>query len=263
MLYLKYLIRWIKFIFRDGPAPWGLLSIYRSRVAFHAAVRKYPEHTPPYPGSGRKITPEQAQANLDWFLASMPEHLNHLDTLLAQFGIPTTPAGDTLHDMAEWMNTLIAWTYQCWPEEPFQPEHKYTNARHTLRRVGDAAIFSIILDLATKIGEIIIKIEPRWHWGLDMDKFSLRAQLLTSRRILLTTAPLGNTGIREMDDWEGAVTSHYKNTKRFFTYKDIPRNFTLDSWLIGFYNACAGYSIDSHRWRFPFQSENEKFNNFL
>jgi len=240
MLYLKYLIRWIKFIFRDGPAPWGLLSIYRSRAAFRAAVRKYPEHTPPYPGSGREITPEQAQANLDWFLASMPERLHHLDALLTQFGIPTAPAGD-----------LIAWTYQCWPEQPFQPEHQKYHARHTLKRVGDAAIFSIILDLATKIGEIIIRIEPRWHWGLDMDKFSLRAQLLTSRRILLTTAPLGNTGIREMNDWEGAVTAHYKDTKRFFTNKDIPKNFTWDSWLNGFYNACSGDSIDSHRWRFP------------
>jgi len=244
MPYFEYCKAWARCLLMDAPIPWGLLSIYKSRAAFRAAVQRYPEHAPPHSGFGRQITAEQAQTNLDWFLASLPERLKRLDALLTEFGVPTAPVGNTLHDVEIWISHVLAWTYRCWPEQPFRPEHKKIEARHKLQRVGDSAIFSITLDLATKIGEIAIQMEPRWRWGLDMEKQSLQRGMITARRIVLITAPLGKRGMRMHTDWEGLVVSRYREERILYSYKDIPKDFRHEGLVRNLHVDCTGHYID-------------------
>jgi len=244
MPYFEYFKAWARCLLMGAPIPWGLFSIYKSRAAFRAAVQRYPDHAPPYPGIGRQITPEQAQANLDWFLSSLPQRLERLDILLTEFGVPTTPAGDTLHDVETWICHVVAWIYRCWPEHVFLPEHEKVEARQKLQRVGDSAIFSITLDLATKIGEIAILMEPRWRWGLDMDKLSLQRGMSTARRIVLTTAPLGRRGVRVCTDWEGLVVARYRKERRLYSSKDIPKDFNYEILVSHLHVDCTGRDID-------------------
>ena len=209
------------------------------QVAFWAAVQRYPAHAAPHPGYARDLTPEQAQANLDWFLASMPDRLQVLDVLLAEFGVPAQPAADTPEARQVWIGQLIDWTRRCWPAQPYRPEHLATDDWLRLPRTGDDAIFSVTLDLATRMGEVVRAACPDWRWGLDMSAASLRGPMLTSRRVVLTTAPLGPQGVRLVRDWEAEVVARYKRAGSI----DYAAALPFDPWWINFEDACTGRSI--------------------
>ena len=191
-------------------------ALAESRATFRAAVHRYPAYAPPHPGYARELTPQQAQVNLDWFLATLPRRLQTLNALLAEFGVPTRPAADTPQDRQAWVGQLMDWTRRCWPAEPYRPEH--LKEEHWLHapRVGDDAIFSITLDLATLFGEICIAVYPAWRWGLDMARGNMGSQpMITARRVVLTTAPLGAKNIREIEDCEAMVVGRYQRPNQF------------------------------------------------
>ena len=209
------------------------------QTAFRAAVQRYPAHAAPHLGYARELTPEQAQANLDWFLASMPDRLQVLDALLAEFGVPAQPAADTPEARQAWIGQLIDWTRRCWPPQPYRPEHLATDEWLRLPRTGDDAIFSIALDLATRMGEVVRAACPDWRWGLDMTAASLRGPYLTSRRVVLTTAPLGTKRIRLTDDMEAGVVDRYQHPGNF----DYSAPLHLDPWWVNFEDACTGREV--------------------
>ena len=181
-----------------------------ARAAIRAALHRYPAHAPPHPGHARDLTPEQAQANLNWVLATLPERLQVLDGLLTEFGVPTRPAADTPEGRQAWVGQLIDWTRRCWPAQPYRPEHLDKDVWLKVARIGDDAIFSVTLDLATLMGEVIKSACPAWRWGLDMASANMGGQpMLTARRVVMTTAPLGSKGIRVIRDWEAAIVAHY------------------------------------------------------
>jgi len=163
------------------------VTLKRNRADFRAAVHRYPAHNFPNPGYARQITPQQAQANLDWFLASLPERLAAIDWFLAEFGVPAAPAGATLSELDSWIARVIDWTNDYWPDKPFRPEHGTDDVWLHAKRVGDEAIFSIALDLGTRFGEVVKSMEPRWRWGLNMDRSDLRDEMGSARRVVMTT----------------------------------------------------------------------------
>jgi len=241
-MWKKHLKGYIQAWLLDTPYRPPSAAQQRARAAFHAAVQRYPAHAPPYPGSGREITPEQAQANLDWFRATVPERLNALHGLLAEFQVPTQPEEWTMAAIDTWLARVIAWTQECWPEQPFAPDHRDEKVQLHAERVGDAAIFSITLDLATKLGEIVIVMEPRWRWGLDMNPANLRDGMYTSRRVILTTAPLGPDGIRACEDLEPLVTGRYLEPDDHMYRGPLE----CDAWVKHMHAACSGRPIKWH-----------------
>ena len=218
-----------------APAP----SDDAARTAFRQALQRYPAHAAPNAGYARELTPEQAQGNLDWFLASLPERLQALEGLLAAFGVPAQPVAITSEARQVWIGQLIDWTRRCWPAQPYRPEHLATDDWLRLPRTGDDAIFSVTLDLATRMGEVVRAACPDWRWGLDMSAASLRGPMLTSRRVVLTTAPLGPQGVRLVRDWEAEVVARYKRAGSI----DYAAALPFDPWWINFEDACTGRSI--------------------
>ncbi|MFT4163824.1 MAG: hypothetical protein QM650_01115 [Microlunatus sp.] len=108
---------------------------------------------------------------------------------------------------------------------------------------GDDAIFSLTLDLATYFGEIVRSTRPEWRWGLDLTRSSLRGPMLTSRRIILCTAPLGVRGIRVQEDWEAVVVLRYRKPAHFLFAGPLDH----DSWLTRLRDGCSGRVIDLYR----------------
>jgi len=215
------------------------VTLKRNRAAFRAAVHCYPAHNFPHPGIGREITPQQAQANLDWFLASLPERLATIDRFLAEFGLPAIPSGSTLEEVDHWIARLIHWTNDFWPDKPFRPEHDTDDDVWLYaKREGDEAIFSIALDLGTRFGEVAKSMEPRWHWGLNMERSDL--DMPTARRVVMTTSPLVSKRQRPYENWEITVLARYlyPNT---ISYQIPP---SLHAWTNHLRQACTGFVID-------------------
>jgi len=87
-------------------------------------------------------------------------------------------------------------------------------------------------------------MEPRWRWGLDMDRLSLRREMITARRIVLTTAPLGMRGIRLHTDWECLLFSCYRRERKLFSSKDVPKDFIYEDLVRNLYVDCTGRDVD-------------------
>jgi len=220
---LDYLKEWWTYWRAKDASLWSPAVLKKSRAAFYAAVQRYPNHAPPYPGYGRHITPEQAQANLDWFLSSMSKRLAALQQLLAEFAIPAQPENYTPKAVKAWLTPVIIWSHRCWPTQVFHKNHTEKNAWLLLPRTGDAAIFSIILDLATQLGEIRISMYPdqQWHWDVDNNASSFHHHMVTSRRVILTTAALARQGIPGFIDWERQVMPYYRDRAYIYQSKEL------------------------------------------
>lgn len=184
------------------------------QTTFRQALAAYPAHVPPHKGYGHQITPEQAQQNLDWFRGSLPERLASLRALLANTGLPLQDedlSPDSLDTALDLVRRLIEWTRACWPSAPYQAEHKSYDHWAMSARNGDDAIFSVVLDMATLMGQWVMAGRPEWRWGLDMSRASLGHQpMLTARRVVLTTPLLGTQRVPCMMDMEMLVLGRYR-----------------------------------------------------
>ena len=215
-------------------APQNPLEARRAR--FRVALHSYPVHMAPNRGFAQELTPEQAQANLDWYLASLPTRLSALRALLADFELDLpAPEGLSLSQSQALMAQLIAWTQSCWPAAPYSPEHLQDSYWLHCNRLVDDAIFSVTLDVASYIGQIAIAAQPAWRWGLDMSAASLRGPMLTSRRVLLTTAPLGQQRVRNALDWEALVVQRYREPQHFLFKGPLES----DAWMSQLHDACT------------------------
>ena len=222
-----------------SPAP-AVDPLDASRARFRAALHRYPVHVAPNRGFAQELSPEQAQANLDWFIASLPTRLGALRALLADFELYLpAPEGLSLPEAEALMAELIAWTQRCWPATPYWPEHLQDSYWLHCDRLVDDAIFSVALDLGSYFGQIAIAAQPAWRWGLDLSAASLRGPMLSARRVLLSTAPLGKQQVREQLDWEALVVQRYREPQHFL----FKGQLADDAWMTQLRDACTGRLI--------------------
>lgn len=215
----------------------------RARAAFHDAVLAYPARTVPHPGFGREISAAQAQENLRWFRTTLDERLDDIRGLLSRFGVPRSPSSATPDAVDAWVTALVTWVRDCWPEQPFRPEHLADPSWLHSDRTGEDAVFSIAVVLATAMGEAVISCCPDWHWDVNSDPGDLRGEMLSSRRVVLTTAPLGPRNVRPVVDLETLVVERYRRPGHFLFSAPLEH----DAWLVQVHDACTGRVLDLYR----------------
>lgn len=151
----------------------------------------YPAFVAPHPGPGRALSDAQAQANLAHFQAALPQRLQGIQALLqTEAQIDTTPALDdpTRHATAL-TDALQRWATARWPALPPHPRPPESHWLHS-RRDGDDIVFSLLLDLAILLGEVIRRGNPAWHWGLDLDPQNIADDMASARRVVLLADPV-------------------------------------------------------------------------
>lgn len=212
------------------------------RAQFKQALAAYPSHVPPHRGLGRQITPEQAQQNLDWFQQTIPGRLAALRALSANTGLALGDAPvRSLDEAKSLVARLIDWTRACWPDAPYRVEHKSYEHWAMSGRSGDDAIFSVVLDVATLLGQTIMAGRQDWRWGLDMARSSLGHQpMLSARRVVLLSPLLGSQPVSTHMDLEILVLDRY--------LKPHDLDFTgppeRDAWMQYVCDGYTGQSID-------------------
>ena len=224
------------------PASADSLTPQDRQASFALALRSYPAHVPPHRGLGASLSIEQAQQNLDWLNRTLHERLAALRSLCAQTG---WELGDnvinSLEDALDLTARLIDWTRASWPTHPYLPQHNDDAYWAQSERVGPDAIFSVVLDLATLLGQTIMQGRSEWRWGLDLAPSSLgRQPMLSARRVVLMSPLLGAQRRALVKDLEALVLARYRtpNDLRF----RCPLQF--DSWIEYARDGYTGREID-------------------
>jgi hypothetical protein len=155
-----------------------------------ARLLSYPAYEAPHSGPGTALSPDQAAENLACFEQVLPQRLQQVSALLLEVaGIDTRAAlADPSTHAAALADELQRWALAQWPALP--AEGGLARWLHS-RRSGEHIVFSMLLDLAILLGELIRRGNPDWHWGLDLDPGNLADGMPSARRIVLLAAPVG------------------------------------------------------------------------
>lgn len=165
----------------------------REPSALEEALAHYPPYRAPHVGYGAELSEAAAAENLAFFEAVREERLRLVTQLLREVaGIDARPALESPRDAGLALTAALhEWAKTAWP--PLLDDRPRTMARwlHSARD-GDDIAFSMVLDLAILLGEVIRKANPDWRWSLDMSIENLGDGMASARRIVLLADPVGD-----------------------------------------------------------------------
>lgn len=155
-------------------------------------LRDYPPYDAPHAGRGRQLSDPQARANLAHFEQVLPLRLRAIAGLLrehARIEVDAALAAPAAQGPAL-TDALHRWAAEHWPA--LQAGQPATLERWLQsRRDGSDIVFSMLLDVAILLGELVRRGNPDWHWGLDLDGESLADGMVSARRVVLLADPVG------------------------------------------------------------------------
>lgn len=173
-------------------------------------LRSYPPYDAPHVGRGSRLSESQARANLAYFEQVLPQRLHLVATLLReQAGIEVDAAlaapgeqGPALTD------SLHRWAGEAWPA---LAEGRPTTLGPWLdsRRSGEDIVFSMLLDVAILLGELVRRGNADWRWGLDLDPGNLADDMPSARRVVLLADPVGGMPRPFVLDVEDVVVNRF------------------------------------------------------
>jgi hypothetical protein len=165
----------------------------RQPSTLKAALDRYPPYRAPHVGYGAGLSESAAAENFAFFQAVREERLRVVSDLLREVaGIDARPALETPQDSGLALTVALhEWAKTAWP--PLLDDRPRTMERwlHSSRD-GDEIAFSMVLDLAILLGEVIRKANPDWRWSLDMSIENLGDGMASARRIVLLADPVGD-----------------------------------------------------------------------
>jgi len=184
------------------PPMWSWLTRKTDGAEGQALLRRlrdsYPVYAAPHPyrRDGQMLSLDQAQANLDYLLAMRPERLRIVaECLRAEAGVDARAALAGA-DPGPLLAGLHGWAQQALPalrraaSGLARPEVWLASERR-----GPEIVYSLLMDLALLLAELILLSRPAFQWALDLDEGNLLDGMDSPRRPLLQWAPmLGATG---------------------------------------------------------------------
>ncbi|HUG23537.1 hypothetical protein [Piscinibacter sp.] len=205
----------------SGPAGTGLA----------AHLRDYPPYAAPHAGPPTRWTLEQAHENLAYLLQHRDQRLQVLGELLAAEGIEVGRARDD-GDWLPLVDALHHWANARWPalHEP-DIVTEATWLRST-RCDGEIA-FSMLMDVALLLGELIIRRHPGYRWDLDLDEVNGRDGMRSYLRPVLLLPAHGAMPSAVVLDLEDIVVSRY-------LHPEYKANKLLNTWAQVVEDAVSG-----------------------
>lgn len=182
----------------------------RPGATLAARLRDYTPYEAPHAGPGTALSPNQAAENLACFEQVLPQRLQQVSALLHEVaGIDTRAAlAEPSAHAAALADELQRWALAQWPALRLAGPGGLTRWLDS-RRSGGEIVFSMLLDLAMLLGELIARGNPDWHWGLDQDAQNLADGMLSARRIVLLADPVGTHTTPFVLDVEAVVVHRF------------------------------------------------------
>lgn len=173
-------------------------------------LRDYPPYDAPYVGHGHELSEAHALANLAYFKQVLPQRLNTIAGLLReQAGIEVDAAlaapGQQAPALAE---ALHRWAGEQWPALQEGRPAELQAWLHS-RRAGDDIVFSMLLDVAILLGELVRRGNAAWRWSVDFDPSNLADDMASARRVVLRADPVGEMPHAFVLDVEDVVVHRF------------------------------------------------------
>lgn len=159
---------------RARPAPASALP---------QALAHYPPYVAPHAGPPGRLARAQADENLAHLLAHLDQRLAALSTLLHDFGIDPAPALAGA-DPGPLLDALHGWAQAEW-RATHDAELAVLGRWLGSPRSGREIVFSLLLDVALLLGELVRRRDPRWEWALDLDPANRRDGMPSAMRPVL------------------------------------------------------------------------------
>ena len=156
----------------------------------------YPVYDAPHVGVGRTLSEVQANENLDYLLTNRSERKQALSTLLERFNIDMV-GGFSNESPDKLIQELYDWCSAHWST--------YRNDNHPRQqwlkssRRGEDLIYSLAMDVAIVLGDLLIQHRPAYGWGVDVDPDNI---LMESFRRCVVMAPMvshNNSAIADVE----------------------------------------------------------------
>lgn len=181
-----------------------------SKPKLPGLLKDYPPYSAPYPGSGDNLTPKQAQANLNYLLTHKRVRINIFAELLEHFDIDIH-TGLKAADPKVLLDQLHRWVHTQWPSV-------HTKSLATLpynhwvvsTRNGDEIVFSMLMDMAIVLGELVLRHQPEFYWDINRNPQD-KGMTSHMRPVIMRKTPgvkYPSCGI-EMADFEVSMWSKY------------------------------------------------------
>jgi hypothetical protein len=152
----------------------------------------YPPYQAPHAGRRKQLSVEAARENLAYFQSALPQRLQHVGALLrADAEIDIGPALAAPQEQGVALaEALNVWASRRWPAL-HEPRLATIDAWMSSRRQGPDIVWSLVMDVAVLLGELICRANADWRWGLDLAPLNLKDKMLSARRIVLLADPVG------------------------------------------------------------------------
>ena len=142
-------------------------------------LETYPPYIAPHRGDPARIDGDAARENLAHFESALPVRLSALAELLADEDV--VPAVDPANAEPEpLVARLHDWSARTWPALGASGSGWREGERD-----GDGIAFSLALDVAALLGELVRRGRPSWRWDVDVDPEHGRAGVETFHRVVL------------------------------------------------------------------------------
>lgn len=146
-------------------------------------LEDYPPYEQPFPGPAKDLTDDQARQNLSYLLDNRALRIELLGDLLSRFQIEPVQTVES-GDFKPLIESLYQWVGTHW-KELHTPALAAPHVWHYRSRAGDRILYSLFMDIAILIGEIIIHRHPSYHWAVDLDLVNIKDSMPTVKRPVL------------------------------------------------------------------------------
>jgi hypothetical protein len=143
------------------------LTSLAGRTRLAQRLSSYASYQAPFHGDPLTLSVDQAQANLDYLLAHRAERLIRLGELLADDNI-NVRAGLAADDCKPLLDAVHGWARTEWPG---MHDRKIASIKawRASRRAEPEIMYSLLMDIAILLGELIVTRRPQFVWSLDLD----------------------------------------------------------------------------------------------
>jgi hypothetical protein len=170
-------------------------------------LRDYPAYAAPHPGPAATLTPADAQRNLEHLLAHRDARLLTLGALLAPWDIDiAAPLAGA--DPKPLLDALHRWAGAQWPA---LHDPAVATRERWLRssRGGAEIVYSMLMDIALLLGELIVRRRASYRWAIDLDEVNGRDAMTSYLRPVLEVPRSGDMPSPVILDVEEIVVSRY------------------------------------------------------